>query len=103
MARKTSPYITRPLHPNFLKRRIGHDYCRPARYLLTLMKAPEIGILSEVIGSPYVRCPDADAPATKLTEEGAVVERAFCAMIRCPRRFVRKRWYLSSARAITTG
>lgn len=76
MARQTSPYLKSPLHPNFLKRRIGHDYCRPARYLLTLMKASEIGILSEVNGSPYVRCPDANAPATKLTEDGAVVERA---------------------------
>lgn len=73
MSRKSHPFNRRPLHPDFLKRRIGHDYRHPARYLITLMKAPETGLLSHVVGNPLYRLPDPDAPATEVTEEGAFV------------------------------
>lgn len=76
MSRKNHPYNRRPLHPNFLKRRIGHDYNRPARYLITIMKAPETGVLSRVVGNPAFRHPHPDAPVTRLTEEGGFVENA---------------------------
>lgn len=76
MARKSHPYNRRPLHPNFLKRRLGHDYNRPARYLITIMKAPDTGALSRVVGNPAFRSPHPEAPSTQLTEEGRFVEMA---------------------------
>lgn len=74
MARKFHPYNTRPLHPNFLKRRIGHDYFRPARYLVTIMKAPATGVLSGVVGNPAFREPHPEGPAVRLSECGRFVE-----------------------------
>ncbi len=76
MSRKNHPYNREPLHPNFLKRRIGHDYNRPARYLITLMKAPETGLLSQVTGNPSFRFPDPQAPAVELTAEGSFIKKA---------------------------
>ena len=34
------PYL-KPIHPNFNRRAFHHDYTRPAKYMITILKNPE--------------------------------------------------------------
>lgn len=46
-----NPYLSLPKNPNQKRRARHHDYRRPARYMLTLNKAPYIPTLSVIRGS----------------------------------------------------
>lgn len=45
-------FMCRPDHPNHLNRAKHHDYHRPARYMITIMKAPLTPRLSNISGNP---------------------------------------------------
>lgn len=49
---KDIPYMTAPEHPNYLRRANHQDYRMPARYLITIMKAPGIKPFSIISSSP---------------------------------------------------
>lgn len=63
-------------HSRYLQRSHHHDYCRPARYMITLMKSPVLPPLSKIIGNPRFSYPNENAPGVELTVEGLVVEKA---------------------------
>ena len=45
------PYL-KPIHPNFNRRAFHHDYTRPAKYMITILKNPELPSFSHIIGNP---------------------------------------------------
>lgn len=47
-----NPFYRNPMHPNFNRRAHHHDYTRPARYLITFLKADATPILSRIEGHP---------------------------------------------------
>lgn len=66
----------RELRSNYLQRSHHHDYCRPARYMITLVKSPNIGALSRIIGNPRISPHHENAPKVELLADGRHVENA---------------------------
>lgn len=64
-----NPYYRNPKHPNYLRRHHSHDYRRPARYLITLQKAPYAPLMCRIEGSPV-------KPECILSEAGVAMEEA---------------------------
>lgn len=50
-----NPFYRNPDHPNFNRRALHHDYKRPAKYLITILKNPVIPPLCTITGDPYSR------------------------------------------------
>lgn len=47
-----NPFYREPLHPNFNRRALHHDYRLPAKYMLTILKNPDLPPFSQIIGDP---------------------------------------------------
>ena len=65
-----NPFLTDPAVPSNLRRALHHDYCRPARYMITLYKSESTPILSEVSGNLAIKDlshPDAPKAFPSLT------------------------------------
>lgn len=69
-----NPYYCKPDHPNYLQRSWSHDYCRPARYLITVHKNPAVPAFCTIDGS-------SDAPCVRLTRTGELFEEALAAWL----------------------
>jgi len=52
-----NPFLSAPKHPNYLRRARHHDYRRPARYMITLSRNPELPPLSAIAGNPHEPSP----------------------------------------------
>lgn len=48
-----SPFYRDPDHPSFNRRAYHHDYTKPARYLITIIKNPAVPSFSRITGDPY--------------------------------------------------
>lgn len=71
-----NPYHKNPLHPNYLRRAIHHDYKRPAKYLITLSKNTTTPSLSYVTGDPYITDRSHPGyPDVTLTDAGKSIEQ----------------------------
>ncbi len=46
-----NPFYRNPDHPNFNRRAHHHDYTRPAKYLITILKNPILPTLSSIAGN----------------------------------------------------
>lgn len=73
-----NPFLRPPLHPNYHRRSRQHDYCRPAKYLITIGKADSTPILSIIQGdvSSIADQDEINCPHAELTEAGQDVEIA---------------------------
>lgn len=50
-----NPFYREPDNPNYRHRARHHDYCRPAHYMITLRKSPDIPSLSIVSGNLSIK------------------------------------------------
>lgn len=67
-----NPYLTEPKNPNQKRRAYHHGYRRPARYMLTMNKAPEIPVLSVLEGNLKAKS-GPDFPTAVPTSAGQAV------------------------------
>lgn len=65
-----NPYLRKPDNPNYLRRAFHHDYYRPARYMITLSKSPEIPRFCNIHGE------DPTGARVELTRTGVFFEEA---------------------------
>ena len=72
----SNPFYREPLHPNYHRRSFRNDYCRPARYMVTIMKSSYVGALSRVVGNPMSMSPDTNAPHVDVLLPGNQIETA---------------------------
>lgn len=68
---KQNPFYRTPDHPNFNRRAYHHDYTRPSRYLITIIKNPILPPFSVISGNPYSK--GAEGITVSLTATGAVI------------------------------
>lgn len=66
-----SPFYRNPDHPCFNRRAFHHDYNRPARYLITILKNPAIKPFSSITGNPYSK--DSKDIAVNLSRTGKTI------------------------------
>lgn len=71
-----NPFHKEPLRPDYHRRSYHHDYCRPARYLITIMKAPYISALSCVVGDLKSVPQSANFPHVEILSSGRLIESA---------------------------
>ena len=69
-----NPFYRNPDHPNFNRRARHHDYTRPARYLITIIKNPTIPTLCKISGNPYSR--NKNNIITDLSPSGVIIPDA---------------------------
>ena len=69
-----NPFYRKPDHPNFNRRANHHDYKRPAKYLITILKNPVIPTLCTIHGDPYSR--DKREIITNLSPSGLLIPEA---------------------------
>lgn len=69
-----NPFYRNPDHPHFNRRAYHHDYTRPARYLITILKHPEQPPFSSIHGNPYSK--EADAIKVSLSNSGLAIPKA---------------------------
>lgn len=75
-----NPWWREPEKPNFNRRCKGHDYRRPAKYMVTIHKAEESPPLCRVVGNPAITDPyHPDFPSVHCYEAGEYMADA----IRC--------------------
>lgn len=72
---ENNPFLRRPDHPNYKKRAHHHDYRRPAKYLITILKNPAIPPFSAIEGNPRLTEGDS-APHTAISPTGAFILEA---------------------------
>ena len=71
---RSDPYHRAPERPNFHRRAWFHDYSAPGRYMITLLRNPELPELSEITGNLHAADPAApDFPTAIPTQAGACV------------------------------
>lgn len=75
---ENNPFYRPPENPNYLKRRIKHDYNRPARYMITLSKADDTPPLSIIKGFKKNDCKDGgkeyNGVVVELSSTGELIE-----------------------------
>ncbi|MDE5869100.1 MAG: hypothetical protein K2H18_02610 [Muribaculaceae bacterium] len=69
-----NPFYRNPDHPNYNRRAFHHDYTRPAKYLITLLKNPIIPTLCSIKGNQYSR--DRKEIITDLSPSGIIIPDA---------------------------
>ncbi len=70
-----NPYYRKPEKGRYTHRAFHHDYCRPAKYMITLKKASYIPVLSRIKGNPSVLS-EPDAPVAEPTATGLLFAEA---------------------------
>ncbi len=75
MPKAQNPFLRRPNHPNYHRRASHHDYKKTARYLITILKSPEIQPFSRIEGNPKL-VEGAGAPTIVLLQTGIFIEEA---------------------------
>ena len=69
-----NPFYRNPDHPNYNRRAAHHDYTRPAKYLITIIKNPLIPPLCSISGNPYSK--DKTDIITDLSPSGIIIPDA---------------------------
>lgn len=67
--------MRKPDHPNYNRRAAHHDYNRPAKYLITTLKNPEIPPFAKIEGDPDIK-DGPNAPHTVITRTGDFILQA---------------------------
>lgn len=69
-----NPFYRDPDHPHFNRRAYHHDYTRPARYLITILKRPDLPPFSSIEGNPFSK--EKNAIRVKLSPSAAGIPEA---------------------------
>ena len=70
-----NPFSKQPKHPNRKRRSKSHDYCRPARYMVTIRKDALIPAFSNVVGKSKIM-EGSEAPQIQLLPGREYIEEA---------------------------
>lgn len=71
-----NPFYKEPVHPNYCRRCRTHDYKRPSRYMITILKSDTVSTLSKVLGSPFALAGNNDFPRVEVLTSGEFIEEA---------------------------
>lgn len=71
----SNPFMRKPDHPNYNRRAHHHDYKRPAKYLITILKNPAIPAFSIIEGDSSIEY-GSNAPHTIITRTGNFILQA---------------------------
>lgn len=72
---RNNPFLRRPDHPSYNRRARHHDYCRPARYLITTLKNPLVPAFSKIVGNPDI-AEGENAPKAIISRTGEFIPEA---------------------------